>query len=116
MILDYYKILQINPDANIETIKTAYRSRALVCHPDRGGSHEQMVLVNEAFQILSNQKPTQKRQENKQNNIQEIGMNLKHGWTPLSTISFDGLKRKESKSQRKELSRKSLNKYMKRFK
>jgi hypothetical protein len=54
MILDYYKILQINPDANIETIKTAYRSRALVCHPDRGGSHEQMVLVNEAFQILSN--------------------------------------------------------------
>ncbi|NJR63308.1 MAG: J domain-containing protein [Cyanobacteria bacterium CRU_2_1] len=23
------------------------------CHPDRGGSHEQMVLLNEAWEILS---------------------------------------------------------------
>ena len=54
MTVDYYRILQINPDANIETIKKAYRRRALECHPDRGGSHEQMVLVNEAWGILSN--------------------------------------------------------------
>jgi curved DNA-binding protein CbpA len=54
MSIDYYKILEILPDANIETIKMAYRRRALKCHPDRGGSHEQMILVNEAWEILSN--------------------------------------------------------------
>lgn len=56
---DYYAILGIPPDANIETLKQAYRRRALECHPDRGGSHEQMVLVNEAWLILSN--PTTRR-------------------------------------------------------
>ena len=51
---DYYSILGITPSANIDTIKQAYRKRALECHPDRGGSNSQMVLVNEAWLILSN--------------------------------------------------------------
>jgi len=54
MVHDYYSILGISPNANAETIKQAYRKRALECHPDRGGSHSQMVLVNEAWLILSN--------------------------------------------------------------
>jgi len=31
----------------------AYRQMAMKCHPDRGGSHAQMVEVNEAFEVLS---------------------------------------------------------------
>jgi curved DNA-binding protein CbpA len=50
---DYYSILGISPYSNFETIKQAYRKRAIECHPDRGGSHEQMILVNEAWLILS---------------------------------------------------------------
>ncbi|MCK5681822.1 J domain-containing protein [bacterium] len=50
---DYYLILNISPDATVDTIKKAYRKQALKCHPDRGGSHTQMVLVNEAWLILS---------------------------------------------------------------
>ncbi|MCX6896730.1 MAG: DnaJ domain-containing protein [Verrucomicrobia bacterium] len=53
MNADYYKILRVSPDADLETIKKAYRQRALESHPDHGGSHEQMLLINEAFQILS---------------------------------------------------------------
>jgi curved DNA-binding protein CbpA len=51
---DYYKILGVSADADIQTIKAAYRQRAVECHPDRGGSHEKMILINEAWQILSN--------------------------------------------------------------
>jgi len=50
---DYYQTLGIQADANPDAIKHAYWKRAMECHPDRGGSHEQMLLINEAFQILS---------------------------------------------------------------
>jgi formylglycine-generating enzyme required for sulfatase activity len=49
----YYKILGIPPNAKIEIIKRAYREKALRYHPDRGGTHEQMILINEAWTILS---------------------------------------------------------------
>jgi hypothetical protein len=51
---DYYRILRIPMDACLETIKKAYRSKAMECHPDRGGSHQAMLDVIEAFQILAN--------------------------------------------------------------
>lgn len=50
---DYYQVLGVDPNASFETIRDAYRRRAMDCHPDRGGSHEQMVLLNEAWEILS---------------------------------------------------------------
>jgi hypothetical protein len=34
-------------------LKQAYRSAAAANHPDRGGTTERMVLVNEAFAVLS---------------------------------------------------------------
>ncbi len=57
---DYYQILGVAPDADLATLKAAFRRRALECHPDRGGSHEQMLLLNEAWEILSN--PALRRQ------------------------------------------------------
>jgi formylglycine-generating enzyme required for sulfatase activity len=50
---DYYQILGIPPNAKIDIIKKAYREKALRYHPDRGGTHEQMLLINEAWAILS---------------------------------------------------------------
>ena len=54
MDFDYYAILGVPPEANIEALRQAYRIRAFECHPDCGGSHEQMILINEAWAILSN--------------------------------------------------------------
>ena len=50
---DYYGTLGVQPDASPEDLKKAYRKRAMECHPDRGGSHAQMVEVLEAWEILS---------------------------------------------------------------
>jgi curved DNA-binding protein CbpA len=49
---DYYQVLGVDLNASFETIRDAYRQRAMKCHPDRGGSHQQMVLINEAWEIL----------------------------------------------------------------
>lgn len=53
MIPDYYKILKISPDASLDDIKKAYRVIAMKYHPDRGGNHNDMVLINQAWGILS---------------------------------------------------------------
>jgi DNA-directed RNA polymerase subunit RPC12/RpoP len=53
--LDYYEVLQVHPKAHPEIIKRAYRTLVaqLHAHPDLGGSHQQMVLINRAYEVLS---------------------------------------------------------------
>ena len=51
---DYYDVLEVEPTASFEQVKAAYRRKALRHHPDRGGSHSEMVSINEAWEVLSN--------------------------------------------------------------
>ena len=51
---DYYQILGVNPTDDVRVIKEAYRRKAMQHHPDRGGTHEEMVRVQEAWEVLSN--------------------------------------------------------------
>ena len=50
---NYYQLLEINRVASFEEVKAAYRRKALRHHPDRGGSHAEMVAINEAWEVLS---------------------------------------------------------------
>lgn len=50
---DYYALLGVEPDADLDTIKRAYRKKAAESHPDRGGTHRRMLLLNEAWETLS---------------------------------------------------------------
>jgi curved DNA-binding protein CbpA len=51
---NYYEILGISINATQQAIQQAYRAKAMVSHPDRGGSHEAMLAINEAYEILIN--------------------------------------------------------------
>src|SRR5437899_1049368 len=61
---DYYEVLQVSPNAEEDIIQAAYRRLAQKWHPDRRpgdpAASEQMRLLNEAYDVLSN---SQKRQE-----------------------------------------------------
>ncbi len=62
---DYYDLLGVPPDASIEEIKKVYRALAKVYHPDSGtlkgeDAHKRMVLINEAFAVLSDPKSREK--------------------------------------------------------
>ncbi|KAE8055704.1 hypothetical protein FH972_012528 [Carpinus fangiana] len=53
---DWYKILQVEPFAHINTIKKQYKKLALVLHPDKNpyaGSEDAFKLVSQAFRFLS---------------------------------------------------------------
>jgi hypothetical protein len=57
----YYKILRVSPSASIAEIKKAYKKRAKELHPDINKSadaHEQFVLLNEAYEYLSQARPS----------------------------------------------------------
>ena len=58
---DYYKILQIHPEASQEVLNTAYRTLVRQYHPDvyhtrlKSRMTEKMQEINEAYQVLSSE-------------------------------------------------------------
>lgn len=48
----YYDLLEISRDASIGEIKLAYRKKALIHHPDKGGDAKIFTSVNRAYDIL----------------------------------------------------------------
>jgi len=51
--LDPFEILGIKSDATKDEVKQAFRKKAWDAHPDRGGSNEEMMKVNAAFEAIS---------------------------------------------------------------
>lgn len=55
---DYYQVLEINPDANKEAIKLAYRKLVKLYHPDLhpgiSDNEEKIKAINEAYEVLGN--------------------------------------------------------------
>ena len=59
---NYYRLLQVQPDAPVEVIRASFRvlMRELKQHPDLGGDTWTATLLNEAYATLSD--PTQRAQ------------------------------------------------------
>ena len=54
-ITDYYKILGLQANSNIEEIKKAYRKKARLCHPDINpapDAKDQFICITEAYDFL----------------------------------------------------------------
>src|SRR5438874_11070050 len=53
--VDYYELLRVSPGAEVESIQRVHRALAARYHPDNKetGDIERFLLVNEAYQILS---------------------------------------------------------------
>ena len=47
-----HEILQIEPPVTESDIKKAYRKMCLVYHPDKGGSNDEFIKINNAYNEL----------------------------------------------------------------
>lgn len=52
---DYYAILGAEEDAARSEIERLYKRKAVLHHPDRGGSEEEMKTLNEAYGVLKDE-------------------------------------------------------------
>ncbi|VBB42668.1 Chaperone protein DnaJ (fragment) [uncultured Desulfatiglans sp.] len=56
---DYYRVLEVEPEASCQEIKKAYRRLALAYHPDRNrgdpACEERLKEINEAYQVLGDE-------------------------------------------------------------
>jgi curved DNA-binding protein CbpA len=52
--MNYYELLGVYPDASMEDIKKAYRTKANIHHPDKGGNAETFKDVKKAYETLYN--------------------------------------------------------------
>jgi DnaJ-class molecular chaperone len=59
-MMDYYKILGVDRNADADQIKKAYRSLVKQHHPDRGGDSELFKQINQAYETLSD--PVKRRE------------------------------------------------------
>ena len=53
---DYYKTLGVPRDADADAIKKAFRKLARKHHPDAGGDEAKFKEINEAYEVLSDEK------------------------------------------------------------
>ncbi|CAN1212887.1 hypothetical protein TUMEXPCC7403_21960 [Tumidithrix helvetica PCC 7403] len=49
--LDWWQVLEVNPDASIDEVKASYVRLSKEAHPDRGGTKERQQQINQALEI-----------------------------------------------------------------
>lgn len=53
--LNPYEFLGVNINSSLTTLKNIYYELALICHPDRGGKKEDMIILNNCYSYVKNQ-------------------------------------------------------------
>ncbi|MCX6822506.1 MAG: DnaJ domain-containing protein [candidate division SR1 bacterium] len=53
---NYYDILGVDEKANADEIKKAFRKAAVQHHPDKGGDKKKFQEINEAYQVIGDEK------------------------------------------------------------
>jgi curved DNA-binding protein CbpA len=85
---NYYRVLQVQPDASIEVIRASYRAimRELKQHPDLGGEHWNATILNEAYETLCDSKKRAEYDRKLFEQYTKIPISRKNLKKPLITI------------------------------
>lgn len=88
--IDPYKILEVDKNANMTQIKNAYKRKARIYHPDKGGSDQQFRIITMAYMSIiekfkrqqqdkqfSTLKDESRKEMERQSQIQRKNVNMK---------------------------------------
>lgn len=88
-MVNAYTILGVRVDASLEEIRTAYRNRALLFHPDRGGEAEHFLAIRKAFDILSD--PKLREQLGDVHHFEQLPLRIQPSLSQATSILFENL-------------------------
>ena len=54
-LLNPYELLGVSPTSTINTLKKKYYTLALICHPDKGGNKDDMIIIKNAYDYIKPQ-------------------------------------------------------------
>ena len=57
---DYYEVLGVGKNASADELKKAFRRKAVEHHPDKGGEEAKFKEINEAYEVLKDDKKRQR--------------------------------------------------------
>lgn len=57
---DYYEVLGVSKTASADELKKAFRRKAIEHHPDKGGDEAKFKEINEAYEVLKDDKKRQR--------------------------------------------------------
>jgi molecular chaperone DnaJ len=57
---DYYEVLGVGKNASADELKKAFRRKAIEHHPDKGGDETKFKEINEAYEVLKDEKKRQR--------------------------------------------------------
>ena len=60
---NHYDVLCVSRDADLSAIRAAWKARAKVAHPDKGGNHEEMLRLNQAYAVLADSRERERYDE-----------------------------------------------------
>lgn len=55
MVLNPYELLGVSVNATVQEVRKRYYALACLCHPDRGGTNEQMQTLHNAYEYVVRQ-------------------------------------------------------------
>lgn len=55
MVLNPYDLMGVNPNSTCQCVRKRYYALACLCHPDRGGTVDQMQTLHNAYQYVMHQ-------------------------------------------------------------
>ncbi len=84
---DYYEVLGVGKAASPDEIKKAFRRAAVEHHPDKGGDEAKFKEINEAYEVLKDEK---KRQRYDQFGHAGVGTSAASDGNPYAGFGGDG--------------------------
>ena len=75
-LINPFSLLGIKETSSLSELKKNYYNMALLCHPDKGGSQEDMHIVNSAYKYIKNQLENAKDKETTYEGLEEEFQNF----------------------------------------
>ena len=54
-MINPYEIMNMSPNSTLTELKKSYYQMALICHPDKGGTEEDMIVIHNAYKYIKEQ-------------------------------------------------------------